>query len=689
MILATGKFESEATGRTVMRQVRQSYRNAMAPRLRSLLDFALEEITIPDGQYQGRKFNVERQPVGALFLAAAGSGQWPRVNATGTSQSGKTFHCSLIPLIWHLFEYRETVVFGLPDMDMARDKWREDILPAIESTRFRDELPSRGAGSLGGTPGAIRLKNGATLRFMSGGGGDKSRAGFTTRVLIITETDGFDDISASSREGDKISQLEARQASYDPKLRRTYFECTLTNKEGRTWRELERGTFSRIAMPCPICNGFSVATNSEKDRAALIGWQDCDDLIQVAERARWTCMACHEPWSEAQRAASMQKARLVHQGQEIEPDGRIIGTAKPTDTLGFRWGGVHNLFAPAAAIAALEWTAKREAEGETDPEARERTLCQFYHGLPHVRDHDRHALDSERVKRRQVSAPRGLIPADAEYVTLGVDCGKFSLHYTLVAWCSEPVRRSQIVDYGVRDVNSDDEPTERALLTALRELADVAAAGWPMHGVSEPRVPDLCLVDSGWFSEVVYTFCNEAEGFVACKGYGATKQGGLGRAIGAMYLPPKRKTRSIREVGNHYHVVHMKNLGITLVHVDVDYYKCLVQDALRVPMGKAEGVMTLFSAPAAEHERIARHCTAEKQVTDFRPGRGPFVRMERVGSRQNHFLDCLAYASCAGWACGSRLFEAAEPDEPTPTPTETPAVKSMYSIRGGGNFVTR
>ena len=45
---------------------------------------------------------------------------------------------------------------------------------------------------------------------MSGGGSDKSRAGFTSRVVVITETDGLDETGGRSREADKVTQLEAR-----------------------------------------------------------------------------------------------------------------------------------------------------------------------------------------------------------------------------------------------------------------------------------------------------------------------------------------------------------------------------------------------------------------------------------------------------------------------------------------------
>ena len=41
-----------------------------------------------------------------------------------------------------------------------------------------------------------------------------SRAGFTARVLVITETDGLDAPGHTSREADKVTQLEARTRAY-------------------------------------------------------------------------------------------------------------------------------------------------------------------------------------------------------------------------------------------------------------------------------------------------------------------------------------------------------------------------------------------------------------------------------------------------------------------------------------------
>jgi hypothetical protein len=95
---------------------------ARPQRLRSMREFAEEEVIIPDGPFAGRRFRCSTQPYIALWFDQVDSGHWSRFVATGPTQSGKTLSCFVIPLLYHLFEVGETVICGLPDMDMASDK---------------------------------------------------------------------------------------------------------------------------------------------------------------------------------------------------------------------------------------------------------------------------------------------------------------------------------------------------------------------------------------------------------------------------------------------------------------------------------------------------------------------------------------------------------------------------------------
>ena len=230
--------------------------------------------------------------------------------ATGPTQSGKTLACFIIPLLYHLFEIGETVICGLPDMDMAGDKWREDILPAIEQSRYRNLMPQQGGGSRGGKVESLQFRHGATLKFMSGGGSDKSRAGFTSRVVVITETDGMDQPGQTSRESDKITQLEARTRAYGSR-KRIYMECTVSTEQGRTWQEYQQGTKSRIVLPCPHCKGWVTP-----EREHLVGWQGAETQAAARATGCFSCPACGEVWNEEDRSQANSASRLLHDGQD-------------------------------------------------------------------------------------------------------------------------------------------------------------------------------------------------------------------------------------------------------------------------------------------------------------------------------------------------------------------------------------
>ena len=202
---------------------------------------------------------------------------------------------------------------------------------------------------------------------MSGGCGDKSRAGFTSRVVVITETDGMDQAGTRSREADKITQLEARTRAYDSR-KRIYLECSVSTQEGRTWLEYQQGTQSRILLPCPHCNQYVVM-----EREQLRVWKQAKSQAEARKQGQFVCGECGAPWSEVERANANQNSVLVHNGQKVNETGIVSGDSPATDTLGFRWSAAHNLFLSAGELAADEWRASRSP----DEEIAEREMRQF------------------------------------------------------------------------------------------------------------------------------------------------------------------------------------------------------------------------------------------------------------------------------------------------------------------------
>jgi phage terminase large subunit GpA-like protein len=609
--------------------------------------FAEQEMRLTTGKARDLRFRVDRNPFTGLWFDAIDSGKFHRFVATGPSRTGKTVIGSILPVMYHLFEIGETVIYGVPDGNLVVDKWRDDLLPAIEASRYKDLIPKNGPGSRGGDVTRVTFGNGVTLRFMTAGGGDKSRAGFDSRVLVVTETDGFDEQGESSREADKLSQLEARIAGWGPDAR-TYLECTVSTEQGRTWQEYtKKGTQSRIAIRCQHCRQYVTP-----EREQFLGWKNVPDVVAAAENSHVCCPNCGAAWTEDERIRSNHDCVLVHKGQSAKEDGTIDGPVPRTDTFSLRWTAINNLLVPASDIGAREW----KAANEPDEENSEQKMRQFTWALPHVPDTiDLTQLDHQVICKRITKDPKGRIPSGYETgrLTIGLDVGKYQLHWTAPAWNEEG--SPHIVEYGIVSVSSDAMAVERAILTALREFRDeIAEKGFDSDiGI---LLPDQVLIDCGWagqeseeLDEVIYEFCKESNLAAGVERYMPSKGWGGGR-----YRHPLKRDARVREIGDEYHVSR-QGRGKSLINVNSDHWKGKVHARLRTPIGQ-RGAMTLFAAEPREHLTFAKQLTAEKQEEKFEAGRGNIIRW-RTLTRQNHYLDSTMLATVAGHRAGSRVIE--------------------------------
>ena len=621
-----------------------------------MAEFAEQEIVIPTGRFEGRRFRPDRNPFARLWFNEVDSGGWRRFAATGPQQSGKTLKGFVIPMIYHLFEVQEDVICGLPSLDMVADKWNDDIYPVIAASRYADLLPSEGVGSRGGkNPRRIQFRNGRTLRFMSGGGSDKARSGKTGRVLVVTEVDGMDESGGSSREADKITQLEGRTRSYGSNAR-IYLECTTSVKRGRIWQEYSNGSESRIVIRCPDCLAWVTP-----EREHLVGWEDAADELAAAENARIVCPSCGGLWDEPKRSQANQTCQLVHRGQEVTPEGKIVGPRPRTDTLGFRWTVANNLLVDIGETAKAEWKKKRA----TDEDNAEKALCQFYWALPYEPDPAQAmALDHSLIVQRYTKDQRGQMPGDSTQVVVAVDLGKWLCHWSAVAW--RPRATPHVIDYGRFEVPSDRLTTEEALLLSLRDFRDgVLAKGWKAHD-GAPVYPTMSLVDAGNFTSVARRFCDESVIPIwPCKGFG------VGQYVDSQYREKKSTGARTVWTGDHYHAVEDGNGEKALFEIDVDYWKSWVHERLLTPPGQS-GALTLFQG--IDHLSFAKHLTAERKVEQFEAGKG-LVTKWHTESRNNHWFDAMTYASVAGHALGHRLLidEQPEPQAPTQPATQQQA----------------
>lgn len=605
------------------------------PIYRTMRAFAEQEIVIPTGPYAGQYFRTDRQPFTRLWFDAVDDPRWREIVATGPSQTGKTLLCFVLPILYHLFELRQDVIAAVPMLDMVADKWYRDIEPVLSKTRYAAMIPALGAGSRGGRVTAIRFGNGTTLRFLTAGGTDKARAGFTAPIVCMTETDGFDMRVSTSAEADKITQIEARVRAFQADANwRIYKECTLTTERGHTWRRFTEGSASQIQMPCKHCGAYVILGRDD-----FTGWATAQNELDAMDAAAFHCSNCGESWTEDDRLNANMKSVLVHRGQSIE-NGQVVGDVPRTVTLGFRWSAVNNMLLSTASLARDEWNAAKSDDEDNE----ERRMCQFVWCLPYVpRDTQTVHLTIETVTSKTTETPRGVIPEDA-YVTIGVDVNKSVLHWTAIAWQRD--QSGTVIDYGKTGCKAQEIGFEYAIADALKSLHQRLGTTWTHREYTS------VYIDSRWETAAVVNAIKSLQDRRWRPFFGL----GQGHWSKKTYTHPSHHTKTDVWLGDRCYERVLKNQRAIGIFADANYWKTWLHQRIALD-ADSDGSLKLFSSmDAGEHVTYAKHLTAEREVQTFERGVGYLKTWEAIRS-SNHWLDST-YMACVG---GHRYAQKPKP----------------------------
>jgi len=603
-------------------------------------------------------------PWTGLVLDEFCRGRYRRFFGSGPVQGGKTMLFFCIPTLYHLFEVGETVIVGVPDMDLAQSIYEERLLPVIRAARYEALLPTRGAGSRGGKFRAVRFGNGAKLRFMAAGAGDIQRSSHTARVVVLTEIDKMDTAKEASRETDPVRQIEARtEAAGDRAL--IYAECTMSTEAGRTYREIvEWGTNTQPRFPCPHCGKYILF-----ERGHFTGWHQ-PDLITAREEAHYVCQQCQHPWTEAERTQALRTPVLVSGDQRVGSDGRVQGDPPRTDTFGFRWNSMASAMRTMANVAEKEWRAERDAGDDA-----QRDVVQFAWALPYNDD----LLTMGQITRGAVLAkigqhPRGVVPPEASTLTVFVDIGLYQCWWAAWAWRSLDAGGYQgyAIDYGSIEVPQDRAGANPlAILGALRTFRDdTLEVGWTHNG-QPGRKPDTVFVDAAYQPDIVETFCVDS-------GPRYMPSHGLGTAKGqkAWSLPKRSKDR----LPVHAHAFRSRSAhGHIMLHMDSDHWKRVVHDGFIAAAG-TPGSLMLYNAPEIDHLQFARQIVAEREDEEYVPGKGTLRRWVSL-HRDNHYFDCTYGALCAAALKGFALVPNRKRKAPAEAPAKTAPDGDQTTIR--------
>lgn len=655
------------TGAEALSRAYQSY--ATVRPYRKMGEFAETEVILPDGPFIGQRFRISRQPAHGLFFNEVDSGRWHRYACTGPQQSGKTLAFVVIPIMYHLFERQQTVLFGLPSMDMANDKWKLDIKPAIEASQYGRFLPKKGAGAKGGTPELIQFTNGTSLKFITAGGGDEKRAGITGPVLVCTEVSHLDTVGGKSDEATKLKQMEGRVRAYRASGQaRVYLESTVTTEVGRIWQEWFNGSAGEVCFPCHACDEYITI-----QRENLIGWQDAKDEDEAETQSRWACPKCGILFDDKTRHKQLQKAKLRHRGQEVDSSGTVTGAIEKTRTCGFRYSAATNTFATAGIVGLDEWRARFK---EVDQENAEKELLQWSWCLPaKAKEEQVEPLDFKVIMHRQSEWRRGVMPSDVRVLSAGVDVRDRQLDW----WVTGRRENGQplCIDYGFQLVHKElagDLPM--ALRQAARELMEKFDHGWEVEGTNDRRSVSIVLIDTGWETDTIRDVVAENQVWRRAQGFGFQQH------VGSRYSAPD-KNRKLHHIGEGWHDVILTRGAKRFRELqnNADHWKRRVHQALSCPADSAAALLLPKTDKPDGRLEVAKQLTAEKEVISFEAGKGNTRKWVKTFSR-NHLFDA-AYMSFVGLSVHDFEMERAQKQ------AEQESEKTVISGKKAKPFVRR
>jgi hypothetical protein len=636
---------------------------ALSPRaIRSLRQFAEEELVLPTGVRERMPFACDYAPFTGLVLDEIDSGRWRRFFCAAAQGSGKTLLFFIAPLLYHLFELRESVLIGLPTIDLALGIWQERLLPAIEATRFKDLLPIQGQGSRGGRFTAAHFRHGPWLRFMSASGADQQRISYACRVVQATEIGQMETPGEASQEASPLHSFEARSSSFG-ELARFYGEGIIYSKRSVIWHEaMIAGSGAEIRVRCPHCLAFV-----ELKRENLKGVDEAQNEIEAREKVRLACPDCGVLWDEADRLAALAEPRLVHRGQTVDNSGRVQGPLPPTLTLGVHWTKLHTPLTTLAEIGAREYAART-----SDKEADNQALCQFVWANPYEPELTANAgLTANAIRERTCGIPRGLVPAGTAALTVGIDTGKDHCYWAAVAWMDG--LQGTIIDYGVRNVHPDQNP-KLSLLLCLREARDLIwAKGWEVPPLSAPeaaaggagpadlplRRPDLVLIDQGYEQSVIFQFIAETQvpRLLSCKGFGSKRDQGR-------WSPPAHSATCARGPNGEWYLSRKPGEPNWSGFHD-DYYKRTLHQMLLVPPQTSGSLVLCEAETKMEHHSYAKQLVAEIEEQVVTPT-GLITRWREGNKGSNHWLDATKMCILAAEMLGLRITPRASGERPLP-----------------------
>ena len=143
----------------------------------------------------------------------------------------------------------------------------------------------------------------------------------------------------------------------------------------------------------------------------------------------------------------------------------------------------------------------------------ESTSTEFDNDPPDPQEQEADGLSPHRIQHQVSGYARGVVPPGCVLLTMGIDVGKYMLHWVVIAW--KPDGTSYVIDYEITKVHGTtagtDEGLEAGLSAALRTVIQQRRDEPYCTPDGTPHQIGLTLIDEGWglTTTVVRRVCGE------------------------------------------------------------------------------------------------------------------------------------------------------------------------------------
>lgn len=439
------------------------------------------------------------------------------------------------------------------------------------------------------------------------------------RFLMMDEVDKYP--GASSKEADPLKLATERTKTFHNK--KIYITSTPTLKTGHIWKEKEAADVEKhFFVPCPHCGEYI------EFRFQNIRFPE-DEGMSYADRAEFATYVCQECGC---LITDNDKHNMLKRGE-----WRVVRhNTKYVRNVAF-W--INTLYSPFVRWSDI---VKEFLSSKDDPEDLQNFVNSW---LAEPWEDTKLKTSAELVLERQTELPAYVVPQWTKLLTAGVDVQENSLYWSIRAWGD--YLTSQNIAHG--QALSFDEIDRIMNMQYLTEDGD-------------PTIVNLCLVDSGDQTDMVYDFC------ALHSDYTLPVKGSSHAQLSHYKLSTVNKTDS-------------KAYGMQLVLVDGGRYKDMIAGRMRRPNGK--GSWMVYAGCDMEY---ATQVTAEHKVNVKTPGGTKQVWKPKNSHADNHYLDAEVYALAAADVMGVRTLHLVEEQQAKPA-REEPETQEEQWIRANENWI--